>query len=152
MTIIILLIITGLLLLILEFFVVPGITVAGIGGIGMIVGGIFMAYGIDTTTGHITLAVTISSTLIILVFALRTNTWKKLMLNSSITSHVDSVEENTINIGDKGKTISRLNPMGKVRVNEQAVEARCPSQFLDPKMEIEVTEVFKTYIIVKPVK
>jgi hypothetical protein len=32
------------------------------------------------------------------------------------------------------------------------VEARCPSQFLDPKMEIEVTEVFKTYIIVKPVK
>jgi membrane-bound ClpP family serine protease len=152
MTIIILLIITGLLLLILEFFVVPGITVAGIGGIGMIVGGIFMAYGIDTTTGHITLAVTISSTLIILVFALRTNTWKKLMLNSSITSHVDSVEENTINIGDKGKTISRLNPMGKVRVNGQDVEARCPSQFLDPKMEIEVTEVFKTYIIVKPVK
>jgi membrane-bound ClpP family serine protease len=152
MTIIILLIITGLLLLILEFFVVPGITIAGIGGIGMIVAGVFMAYGINTSTGHITLAGTIFSTLIILVFALRTNTWQKLMLSSSSNSHVDSVEENSINIGDKGKTISRLNPMGKVRVNGQDVEARCPSQFLDPKMEIEVTEVFKTYIIVKPVK
>ncbi len=152
MIIIILLIITGLLLLILEFFVVPGITVAGIGGIGMIAAGIFMAYGINTSTGHITLAVTLFSTLIILVYALRTKTWQKLMLNSSITSHVTSVEDNSINVGDRGKTITRLNPMGKVRVNGQDVEARCPGQFLDPKIEIEVTEVFKTYIIVKPVK
>jgi membrane-bound ClpP family serine protease len=151
MTIIILLIITGLLLLVLEFFVIPGITIAGIGGIGMIATAVFIAYGIDASTGHLTLAATIFSTLIILVYALRTKTWQKLMLRSSVNSHVDSVEENSINIGDKGKTITRLNPMGKVRVNGLDVEARCPGQFLDPKMEIEVTEVFKTYIIVKPV-
>ncbi|WP_291855427.1 NfeD family protein [Marinilabilia sp.] len=152
MTIIVLLIITGLLLLILEFFVVPGITIAGIGGLAMIVGGIFMAYGIDTSTGHITLAITIFSTLIILFYALRTKTWQKLMLSSSINSNVDTVQENSINIGDTGKTITRLNPMGKARINGQDVEARCPGQFLDPKVEVEVTEVFKTYIIVKPVK
>jgi membrane-bound ClpP family serine protease len=152
MTIIILLIITGLLLLILEFFVVPGITIAGIGGLAMIVGGIFMAYGIDTSTGHITLAITIFSTLIILFYALRTKTWQKLMLSSSINSNVDTVQENSINIGDTGKTITRLNPMGKARINGQDVEARCPGQFLDPKVEVEVTEVYKTYIIVKPVK
>lgn len=152
MTIIVLLIITGLLLLILEFFVVPGITIAGIGGLAMIVGGIFMAYGIDTSTGHITLAITIFSTLIILFYALRTKTWQKLMLSSSINSNVDTVLENSINIGDTGKTITRLNPMGKARINGQDVEARCPGQFLDPKVEVEVTEVYKTYIIVKPVK
>ncbi|PRY97830.1 NfeD family protein [Marinilabilia salmonicolor] len=152
MTIIILLIITGLLLLILEFFVVPGITIAGIGGLGMIVGGIFMAYGLDTATGHITLALTIFLTLIILFYALRTKTWQKLMLSSSINSNVDTVVENSINIGDTGKTITRLNPIGKARINGQDVEARCPGQFLDPKTEIEVTEVYKTYIIVKPVK
>jgi len=152
MTIIILLIVTGLLLLILEFFVVPGITIAGIGGLGMITGGIFMAYGIDASTGHITLASTLFATLIILYYALRSKTWKKLMLNSSVTSHVDTVEENTINPGDHGKTITRLNPIGKARVNNQDVEAHCPGQFIDPKTEIEVTEVYKTYIIVKPVK
>ncbi|PWD98600.1 NfeD family protein [Marinilabilia rubra] len=152
MTIIILLIVTGLLLLILEFFVVPGITIAGIGGLGMITGGIFMAYGIDSSTGHITLASTLIATLIILFYAFRSKTWKKLMLNSTVTSHVDTVEENTINPGDHGKTITRLNPIGKARVNNQDVEAHCPGQFIDPKTEIEVTEVYKTYIIVKPVK
>jgi len=152
MTIIILLIITGLLLLVLEFFVVPGITIAGIGGLGMIAGGIFMAYGLDTATGHITLALTIFFTLIILFYALRTKTWQKLMLSSSINSNVDTVLENSINIGDTGKTITRLNPIGKARINGQDVEARCPGQFIDPKTEIEVTEVYKTYIIVKPVK
>jgi len=151
MALIIILIATGLLLLILEFFVVPGITIAGIGGLAMIAGGVFMAYGIDVSTGHITLASTIFATLIILVYALRAKTWDKLMLNSSVSSHVDTVEENSIKIGDHGKTISRVNPMGKVRINNQEVEARCPSQFLDPKTEIEVTEVFKTYIIVKPI-
>jgi len=151
MALIIILIVTGLLLLILEFFVVPGITIAGIGGLAMMAGGILMAYGMDATTGHITLASTIFATLVILVYALRAKTWNKFMLNSSVNSHVDSVEENSIKVGDRGKTISRVNPMGKVRVNNQEVEGHCHGQFLDPKTEIEVTEVFKTYIIVKPI-
>jgi membrane-bound ClpP family serine protease len=152
MAIIILLIITGLLLLILEFFLVPGITIAGIGGLGMIVAGIFMAYGIDVSTGHITLGATLIATIIILFYALRTKTWNKVMLQSTISSHVDTVEEESIKPGDRGKTITRLNPVGKARVNNQEVEARCQGQFVDPKTEIEVTEVHKTYIIVKPVK
>jgi membrane-bound ClpP family serine protease len=74
------------------------------------------------------------------------------MLQSTISSHVDTVEEESIKPGDRGKTITRLNPVGKARVNNQEVEARCQGQFVDPKTEIEVTEVHKTYIIVKPVK
>jgi membrane-bound ClpP family serine protease len=150
MGLIILLIITGLLLLILEFFVVPGITVAGLGGLAMISGGIFMAYGMDASTGNITLAGTLFATIIILAYALRSKTWNRLVLNSSVSCRVDTVDENSINVGDRGKTISRINPIGQVRVNNQVVEARCPGQFLDQKTEIEVTEVFKAYIIVKP--
>lgn len=151
MGIIVLLIITGFLLLILEFFVIPGTTISGIGGLAMIVGGIFIAYGIDTSTGNITLASTIFMALVIFIYALRAKTWKNFMLSSSVNSHVDTVEENSIKVGDHGKTISRLNPMGKVRINDQEIEAHSPGLFLDPKTEVEVTEVFKTYIIVKPI-
>lgn len=151
MTVIIILILTGLLLLILEFFVVPGITVAGIGGFALIIGGIFMAYGIDASTGHITLGSTLLASLIILFYALRAKTWNKIMLNSSVNSHFDTVKEDSIKVGDHGKTITRLNPIGNALVNDQEVEAHCPGKFLDPKTEIEVTEVYKTYIIVKPV-
>ena len=151
MGIVVLLIITGLLLLILEFFVVPGITIAGIGGFAMIAGGIYMAYGIDATTGHITLGSTLLSTLIILYFVFRSKTWNKVMLNSSIDSKVDTFQENSIHVGDQGKTITRVNPIGKARINNLEVEAHCPGQFLDPKTEIEVTEVYKNYVIVKQV-
>lgn len=151
MGIIVLLIITGLLLLVLEFFVVPGITIAGIGGFALIAGGIFMAYGIDASTGHITLGSTLFATLILLYYALRTKTWDKAMLNSTINSKVETFEENSINVGDQGKTITRVNPMGKARINEQEVEAHCPGKFLDPKTKIEVTEVYKNYVIVKQV-
>ncbi|MGQ1888820.1 NfeD family protein [Thermophagus sp. OGC60D27] len=152
MGIIILLIITGILLLILEFFVVPGITIAGIGGFGMIIYGIIMAYGMGSSTGHITLAATLLATIIILYYFLRTKTWNKLMLQSTIKSQVDTVEEETIKPGDQGITITRLNPMGKARINNQEVEAHCPGQFVDPKTNVEVIEVHQTYIIVKPVK
>ncbi|SFE84399.1 NfeD family protein [Thermophagus xiamenensis] len=151
MGIIILLILTGLLLLILEFFVVPGITIAGLGGFGMIVMAIIMAYDINASTGNITLGVTLLATITILFFVLRTKTWKKFMLQSSIDSRVDVVEQSTIKPGDRGITTTRLNPIGKARINDQEIEARCPGQFLDPKTEIEVIEVHQTYIIVKPV-
>ncbi|MFW6043475.1 MAG: NfeD family protein [Marinilabiliaceae bacterium] len=151
MGIIVLLIITGLLLLILEFFVVPGITIAGIGGFALIAGGIFMAYGIDASTGHTTLGSTLFATLILLYYVFRSKTWNKIMLNSTINSKVDTFEENSIKVGDQGKTITRVNPIGKARINEQEVEAHCPGQFLDPKTKIEVTEVYKNYVIVKQV-
>lgn len=151
MGIIVLLIITGLLLLILEFFVVPGITIAGIGGFALIGGGIFMAYGIDASTGHITLGSTLLATLVLFYYVFRSKTWNKVMLNSTINSKVDTFEENSIQVGDRGKTITRVNPIGKARINDQEVEAHCPGQFLDPKTEIEVTEVYKNYIIVKQV-
>ncbi|MFO8001066.1 MAG: NfeD family protein [Marinilabilia sp.] len=151
MAIIILLIITGLLLLILEFFVVPGITIAGIGGFVMIGGGVFMAYGIDPTTGHITLGSTLFATLIILFYVLRSKTWDNVMLHSTLDSTVDTFQKNSIKEGDRGKTITRLNPRGKVRINNQEIEAHCPEKFIDPKTEIEVTEVYKNYVIVKQV-
>lgn len=150
MTIIILLIITGFLLLLLEFFAIPGVTIAGIGGLLLISTGIFLAYGQSTNTGHILLGTTIILSVGLLVYALRTKTWNKLMLSTAITGHMDTIDDQSIQPGDRGITITRLNPIGKARVNDQEVEARCPGRFVDPKTEIEVLEVYKTYIIVKP--
>ncbi|ASB49912.1 NfeD family protein [Alkalitalea saponilacus] len=152
MTIIILLILTGLLLLVLEFFVFPGMTISGIGGVLMMAGGIYMAYnGYGSGIGNWTLFITIFSSLLVLGLALRGKTWNKLMLNTQITGNVQTVTDETIHEGDKGVTVTRLNPIGKARINDEDVEARCPGQFVDPGTEIEVIKVYKTYVIVKPV-
>ncbi len=151
MTIIILLILTGFLLLLLEFFALPGITLAGIGGLLLIATGIFLAYGESTNTGNLLLGSTIVVSVGMLIYALRAKTWNKFMLSTAITGNVDAIPDNSIQPGDRGVTITRLNPIGRVRVNQQEVEARCPDKFVDPKTEIEVVEVFKSYIVVKPV-
>lgn len=151
MAIIILLIITGIFLLILEFVVLPGITIAALGGLAMIGGGIYLAYtNFGPQTGHIILFGTLLLLAITVVLALRSKTWKRFMLHTEIDSNIQTVDENSINVGDKGVTITRLNPVGKARVNEEEIEARFPGGYLDPGTEIEVVKVHKTHIIVKP--
>lgn len=151
MAIIILLIITGIFLLILEFFVLPGITIAALGGLAMIGGGIYMAYAnYGPQTGHIALFVTLLVVAITFVLALRSKTWKRFMLKTEIDGNIQTVDENNLNVGDKGVAITRLNPVGKVRVNDEEIEGRFPGGFLDPGTEVEVVKVYKTHIIVKP--
>ncbi|TLX75161.1 hypothetical protein E9993_09675 [Labilibacter sediminis] len=149
--IIVLLIILGLFLLILEFFALPGVTFAGIGGALFIGVGIFMAYkNFGTAGGNATLITTLVVSVLMIVWSLRSGTWKKLMLNTSVDSSVEVKEDNAISVGDVGVAITRLNPVGKASVNNLIVEARCPGHFVDENTELEVLKVHKTYIIVKP--
>ncbi len=150
-TIIILLILLGLFLLILEFFALPGVTFAGVGGVLFIGVGIFMSYkNFGSTGGNITLISTLALALFVVVWSLRSGTWKKLMLDSAVASNVEVKEDSAVNVGDEGVAITRLNPVGKALVNGVTIEARCPGNFIDPNTKLEVTKVFKTYIIVKP--
>jgi membrane-bound ClpP family serine protease len=152
MTVIILLILTGVILLILELFVFPGITISGVGGILMVGSAVYIAYStFGVTTGNITLFSTLLISAALLAVAFRTKTWNRFMLKTEVSSTVESLTL-PIHPGDKGITITRLNPVGKVRINEIDLEGRCPDQFIDPETEVEVVKVFKTYIIVKPVK
>jgi membrane-bound ClpP family serine protease len=149
--IIVFIILLGLSLLILEFFVFPGMTVAGIGGLIFTAAGLFLVYRhFGNVAGHMALVGTILLALILLIVSFRSGTWNKLMLKSSVSGQVETVEELAIKAGDSGITTTRLNPIGKARVNNEIVEAKCPGQFVDENTEIIVKEVFKTYIIVKP--
>jgi len=152
MTVIILLILLGLFFLILEFFVFPGVSIAGIAGVISTGIAIYLGYSnFGTPIGHIILAVTIIAFVVLLIISLRSKTWKRLSLDTAVTAQVETVDEETIKVGDKGITITRLNPIGKARINDEEVEAQCPGKYIDPKTEIEVVKVFKTYIIVKPI-
>ncbi len=151
LTVIILIILLGLFLLILEFFVFPGVTIAGIGGFLFSAGGIYLVYAkYGHVQGNIALVATLIVGIIILVLSFRASTWNRLMLHSNIEGQVTTVQEDKIKAGDEGIAVTRLNPIGKVRVNNELIEGRCPGHFVDENTIIEVQKVFKTYIIVKP--
>lgn len=150
MTGVIVLIIIGLFLFVVEFLLIPGITVAGIGGVVCLTGGIFWAYsGYGNTVGNITLISTFAATVITIAFALRPKTWSKFMLNTNVEGSVASDDLAQIKPGDEGVSVSRLTPMGKVRINEVVLEARSTGNYIDQKTPIVVIRLEGSVAIVK---
>ncbi len=148
---IILLILLGILLFVVEFLVVPGITIAGIGGAILIFAGIYLSYDqYGLMTGNLIVGGTVFSMLVIMYYALKSRTWKRTMLDTSIEGKVNVFENPDVKPGDAGKAISRLAPMGKVEVNGSYYEAKSLDNLIDQDTEIEVVKVYPDKLIVKP--
>ncbi|MCB8994406.1 MAG: NfeD family protein [Bacteroidales bacterium] len=154
MGVIILLIVLGILLFLIEFLLIPGITIAGIGGALLTVAGVYMAFDeYGTRIGVLVLLFTLISSLVIFAFSLRAKTWKKAVLNTNIDGNVsDDMGLEHIHEGDRGETIGRLAPMGKIRVNSHVFEAKSQAGYIDPHVPVEVIKVHGSQIIVKPIK
>ena len=154
MAVIIILIILGILLFVIEFLLVPGVTVAGIGGLILTVFGGYKAFNdFGATTGVWVLIGTLLLSVFVIAMSLRARTWDRLMLKTNIQGTVDTdLTEEQIKVGDHGTTLTRLAPMGKVMVNELVREAKSIEGYVDEHEEIEVVSVQGTRINVKPVK
>ncbi len=148
--VIVTLIVIGMVFLLLEILVVPGATVVGIVGAGMMIGGVYLAYSqIDTQTGHLTLAGTIVFIIVSIGFALKSKTWKKIMLKEELKGKVNVVEQDIVKKGDEGITISRLNPMGKAFINDEYYEVSSKGDYINENTPIVVDKVDGNKIIVK---
>jgi membrane-bound ClpP family serine protease len=149
---IIIIILLGIFLLLIEFLIIPGFTVFGIGGFLFIILGIGSSYYFhDIQTGNITLLSTVVVSLATIYFIFKQKTWKKMGLQAEISSRNEPFETEKIHPGDSGKTITRLAPVGKAQVNDIICEAKSTGGFIDENTEIEVVKVLSTQIIVKPI-
>ena len=151
---VILLISLGILLFLIEFLLIPGITIAGIGGAILTIGGIYLAFTVHgTQTGTIVLISTLVVTFLIFGISLRSKTWKKAMLTTNIDGKMNVIPgEDKIKPGDIGISVTRLAPMGTVKINGIFLEAKSESGYVNPKTEIEIVKVTSSQIIVKPLK
>lgn len=150
--VIIILILIGLLMLILEILVLPG-GIAGVVGFSLMVAGIWTAYSSEGTfAGNLTLAITLSVNIIGLILALRSKTWRKVMLSAKIDSRVNVVDPSDLKVGDVGRTISRCVPMGKAIFRDKFFEVSTNTEFIDPDVEIEILKIEGKKIIVKQIR
>ena len=154
MAVIIILIVLGILLFVIEFLLVPGVTVAGIGGLILTVFGVYKAFNdFGTTVGIWVLIGTLMLSVFVIAMSLRARTWSRLMLRTDIKGTVDSdIQEQQIKAGDRGQAMTRLNPMGKVEVNGIVREAKSLEGYINVHSVIEVVSVEGTRISVKPIK
>jgi len=140
----------GIILILVEIFLIPGLTITGIGGAAFSIGGVFYAFKyIGTTAGTITLISVVAMIGIAFIYLVKSKALDRIALKTDIDSTVAAKELTDISEGDKGITISRLNPMGKVRVNNITMEAKTLSGFIDENTAITVIKVTPTQLIVK---
>jgi membrane-bound ClpP family serine protease len=150
---IIALILLGLVLLFLEIFVIPGLTIAGVAaGVSLVMGVYLSFHNYGFWGGIITLTFSSIAGIVLFVYAFNSRTWSEMALQKTIDSKVNTIELDEVLVGDRGRTVSRLAPMGKVQIHDQFYESKSVEGFLDQETEVEVVKIIKGQILVKPIK
>lgn len=149
MGLVVTLIIIGLLLIFAEILLIPGIGVAGILGVIALGGSCVYAFvEISSTAGLVVTAVNVALLVFLTIYVLRAKTWKKISLETNIDSKAASYV--VVAVGDEGKTLTRLAPMGQVLIGGESVEVRALEGMIDPNVDVVVVMVEDNKIYVKP--
>lgn len=139
----------GFLLIIIEIFFVPG-TVVGIVGTLLTGFGIYLVYkDLGASYGHLTLAITVTALLIAIIAGFRMRVWERYSNKDALQGKTNVITEEQIQIGDSGKAISAIKPIGKARINDDHFEVQSFSDFIDAGEDVEVTKISGKTIYVK---
>lgn len=144
-------IVLGILFLLIEIFLLPGISIAGIAGAIFLVGGIIYSYMfLGSTAGNISLAASAVALGLTFFGLLKSKSLDRISLNTNIDDKVDNSYLLKIAAGDTGVAISRLNPIGKILVNDIIAEGKSfDGEFIEENTEIVVTKVETYNVLVK---
>jgi membrane-bound ClpP family serine protease len=149
--IILFLIILGIVLLMIEFTILPGITFAGLGGLLLFGYSIYLAFSIyGNLIGFLTLAFILIAAPTIVVLLFKGKSGKKMVLKTVLHGIANEINHEKVNVGDIGVTIGRLAPMGKIKVNNEVVEVRSTGTFVNPGEKVRIIQIEKSQITVEP--
>jgi membrane-bound serine protease (ClpP class) len=158
----------GLILLILEIFVIPGFGVAGVTGIALIVGSLILSmqgfvlpdfqWQRDLFRRNI-LVVGLSTVSSIIIFGVlaysipQLKLFNRLTLKAAQTAEegftVQSREEEARLSGRRGVTVTKLRPVGKAEIEGEVVYVETEGEFVEAGTEVQVIEVSGNRILVR---
>lgn len=146
---------TGLFLIILEIFVIPGFGIAGMAGIAAVFGGIILASP-DLSYAFISLAIALVASVVLIALSIKNkktrNVWKKFILFQKQENQEgyssQNLEQNRL-LGAIGRTLTPLRPAGTALINGKRVDVVTEGQFMLQAVSIEVISVSGGRVVVK---
>lgn len=150
---VVLLILFGLLFLVAELVLLPGISVGALLALICYGSSVYLAWTEYGMVGAgIVLFIVLVLSLVVTFLSLRAKTWQRFSLRQEIRSSSMPAPAEELRIGDRGKTLSRLSPMGKIEVGGSIYEAKSLDAYVDPQREVEIVGFENFSVIVKPIK
>lgn len=148
MGLIITLILVGLVLIFAEVMLIPGVGIVGVLGLLSMGGSCYYAFvEFGNMTGIIVIAVNVLLIVFFTIWMLRAKTWKKLTLNTNIDAKA-VVPEVTVEIGQEGRAVTRLAPMGAARFGNNVLEVTSYQGMIDSGTDIKVVAIDGTKVYV----
>lgn len=144
------LIIAGLILFIIEVFLLPGVSIAGIASAACLLYANYYAFDtMGTFPGCVTLAVSAIGVIAITIWFMRSKTVDKLSLKKSIDYRPEPLKGLDLNKGDEGIALTRLALIGNAEFNGQIIEVRSTGDFIDEKSRIRVNRIRDGIVLVE---
>ena len=155
-------VLTGLALILLEVLVIPGFGIAGLGGIGLMIYGLYLLLLPDVPVGEEVLGQAMDGFLIGLVGAviglvllaklmIKTKFWEQL--TAPDTQKKEEGYSNTLGWeslqGETGIADTDLHPSGWVRVKDQRIFVVSEGEFIEEGKEIKILSVDGNRVLVR---
>ena len=145
-----LLMLFGVLFLVTELVLLPGVSVGALLSLVCYGAAIYLGFTqFGTTTGVVVIVVILILSLLATILSLRAKTWQRFSLKQEIRSSSMPTPSDELVVGDRGVTLSRLAPMGKVVINDRQYEAKTTGSYIDAQTPIEVIGFENFNVIVK---
>lgn len=146
------LIVFGLLLVVAEVVFVPGTTIVGVLGLVCVVLGIYESFQYFTNViAYAILGGTSVVFIAILYYVFTTRVWERFSLKQEIKSKFNKGMTDTLRVGDAGKSISSLKPIGKAEFNNKIFEVKSLGGFVEPNNRIEIIKIDNNQITIKTI-
>ena len=148
--IIVSLILAGLLLFIVEVFLIPGISIAGIASAICLLYANYYAFDtLGPMAGSVTLIASVLGCIAIIIWFMRSKTIDKLSLKKTLDYKIDPLKGIRIRIGDRGVTVTRLALIGNANFNGHIIEVRSADGLIDENTPIYVERMVEGTVIVR---
>ena len=162
----ILMFVVGLILLLLEIFVIPGFGIAGISGIILIIASLFLSLvGPDPSLEPGIISRAIIQLSVALLFALilifllvrflpKSNIFKKFILSEEEKAHAGYTSRTPLSelLGAEGISLTTLRPAGTAEFNGKRVDVVTESEYIEHGKPIIVTAVEGMRVVVREKK
>ena len=148
---IVLLVFFGLLFLVAELVLLPGVSIGAVLALVCYGSSVYLAFrDFGPVTGTVVILVL---SVIATVVSLRAKTWQRFSLKQEIrSSSMPVIPAEELQVGDRGVTLSRLSPMGKVEIGGCTYEAKSQGAYVDQQRDVEVVGFENFSVIVKTIK
>ena len=146
------LIFLGILLMLIEMLLIPGVGVAGVLSLASLTASCWYAFShMGTKAGIIATLIVICLLIVMLVYILREKTWKRFELQTEIQSRTND-DPDKVTVGQQGQTLTRLAPIGTARFDGLSCEVKsADGNMIGPGVQVEITSIEENKIFVKPI-